>query len=114
MKGNIQWDLHSVQPEVGDSALKVCTQILTHSNMQDRSNNLKEPGSDTPADLESFLERQGEIRVTLGTKTLVTAICGSSMYHEDTGAGKRPFGILFLRYQSWTWLSPTCTRQPLH
>ena len=65
MKGNIQWDLHSVQPEVGDSALKVCTQILTHSNMQDRSNNLKEPGSDTPADLESFLERQGEIRVTL-------------------------------------------------
>ena len=93
-----QWDLHSVEPEVGDSAFKGCTQSLTQSEMQGRSNNLKKPGSDTPADLESLLERQGEIGVTLGTKTLVTAIRGSRMYHEDTGAGKRPFGILFLQY----------------
>ena len=88
--------MHSVESEVGDSALKGCTQILTYSEMQGRSNNLKEPGSDTPADLESFLERQGEIRVILGTKMLVTAMHGSSVYHEYTGAGKHPFGILFL------------------
>ena len=93
-----QWDLHSVELELGDSALKRCTQTLTHSEMQGRGNSLKEPGSDTPADLESFLERQEEIRVTLGTKKLVTAIRGSSMHHEDTGAGKHPLGILFLCY----------------
>lgn len=83
-----QWDLHSVEAEVGGSALKRCTQTLTHSDMQGRGNNLKEPGSDTPADLESFPEGQEEVRVTLGTKKLVSAICGSSMHHEDTGAGR--------------------------
>lgn len=50
--------------------------------------------------LESLLERQEAVRLTLGTQTLVADILGSSVSHKDTGAQKHYFGVFPPAYES--------------
>ena len=82
-----------------DSTLKGHTQNPTHSGTQGRSSQFERSLGETHLlILESLMERQDVMELTLGTQILTAAILGSSFYHKDTGIRKSHFGILPLAY----------------
>ena len=74
-----------------ESTLNGCTQNLTCSRTRAEAVIWKEPGSDSPADLKSPLERQQATVVHPGYTDTGTAILGSLYYQVDTGAEKHHF-----------------------
>lgn len=55
---------------------------------------------------ESLPERQKATGTPLGTEMLAAAILGSSLYHEDTGAGKHHFASFLYPIRAKGF--PTC------